>query len=120
MCTQQICLAKDAAWRVVEEFDETDASVECLPRPPIRSSVIVRGTLGHSPRPEYHDTYLELRGQGVLTLIVQRQLDPIWGLRVWRRSRSSDAVWWLASTHVQNTLLDDPSFRKVFEEIVID
>ena len=71
----------------------------------------VFGVLAENTRPEYPPTYSDLRRRPQL-IVVSGKLDPVWGLRVWLRSPTG---WWLQTTHVQNTLLDDPAFAAIVE-----
>lgn len=108
-----------AAWNATEGWREVnDEAVggSFVPSAPKGEWYAVRGVLRLFGQPEYPDTAAELAGH-VLTVIVQRQIDPGWGLRVWLRERRPALEftdrWFLQSTHVQNTLLADPGFAAV-------
>ncbi len=82
-------------------------TIEFVPSPPRGTWKNIRGTFHFPKKPEYPQTAKSLQGK-YLEIIVQDELDPIWGLRVWMKGE--DGKWWLQTTHVQNTLLEDPEF----------
>ena len=90
-----------------------------LPRAPGGGVVALTGTI-YEPirfayrRPEYRKAHRELRTRGAvkpLVVVVQRRLDPAWGLKVWMQDPDScGPEWWWQTTHVRNTLLEDREF----------